>query len=395
VSDRTMEPLERLGIEPDDVEAALASHQTIPLRWYFDPAVYEFELERIFRRSWHLGAPLHKLDRAGDQVVVRVADAPVVVARDLDGELRAFVNVCRHRGHPVAIEDCNRKTFQCRYHAWTYELDGRLRQAPRADREPGFDRSVLSLIPAAVDEWGGFAWINLNPEAPPLREAHPALDVLARERRLDVSDYQYFNRYSTPIQANWKAWVENAEECYHCPAIHQETFSDAWTVTKESYEFVIDGQVFGNFTRPNPAARRYTYANDGYRELYVFPASFFVVDEFVKFAGAVTPAGPESCELVSYVFVSPEADPNLLAEWMEMYTRTIEEDLEALRRQHEALRSGLMLHGRLMPDSEFAIKEFHRVLWAAFKEAAVSTDTQRKSTAEPRSTAIVDPETER
>src|SRR5919199_887154 len=104
-----------LGIDAAAVEDALARDMTFPARWYSDPAIHEFELEGIFTREWQLAGPLHKLEKPGDHFVCRVAHVPIVVTRDLDGELHGFVNVCRHRAYPVATADGNRKTLQCAY----------------------------------------------------------------------------------------------------------------------------------------------------------------------------------------------------------------------------------------------------------------------------------------
>src|ERR1700758_2595495 len=119
-----------LGIDPDAVEEALANNWTFPARWYSDPEIYALELEGIFSRSWQYAGPLCKLPQPGDHIVCQVGRVRILITRGRDGELHGFINVCRHRAFPVAVEDGNRTTLQCRYHAWTYELDGRLRKAP-------------------------------------------------------------------------------------------------------------------------------------------------------------------------------------------------------------------------------------------------------------------------
>ena len=97
-------------------------------------------------------------------------ETPVVLVRGRDGELRGFVNVCRHRGFVLCEGDGQRETIQCPYHAWTYDLDGSLRTAPRAEREPGFDKDGLGLHPVSVAEWGPFVFVNPDPEAGSLEE---------------------------------------------------------------------------------------------------------------------------------------------------------------------------------------------------------------------------------
>ena len=166
--------------------AAPADARTLPFSWYTDESILRDERARVFARSWQYGGPRRASRRTR---VVRSrptrAACPIVVTRDRDGELRAFLNVCRHRG-AVLTDGCGeRATLQCHYHAWTYELDGTLRSAPRSDREPGFDNDEWSLLPASVGTWGPFLFVNPDPGAEPLADHLGELPaILARE--LDV-----------------------------------------------------------------------------------------------------------------------------------------------------------------------------------------------------------------
>jgi phenylpropionate dioxygenase-like ring-hydroxylating dioxygenase large terminal subunit len=365
--------LAELGIDLDAVEEALDRNYTFPARWYSDPRIYEFELERIFTRSWQIAVPLHKVERPGSFAVARVAHIPVVVVRGADGELRGFVNVCRHRAYPVAAEDGCRKTLQCAYHGWTYELDGRLRQAPRSEREPDFDPAEFSLVPVSVDTWCGYAWVNPDPEAPPFREVHPDAEPLALERGLDFSGYRYYGSYQYEIEANWKVWVENATECYHCPTVHKGSFSDAFDVDVDVYEYRNVGRILGQFTRYNPRARAFPVNGErtpnDFRFIYVWPTSFFAMDDFVAFPGIIVPTGPESCHFVAEMYVHPDLGEQAMEDWVEMYNRTLSEDADAVRVQQPGLRSRMVPNGRLMPGSESSISSFHRMVFDAFAEA--------------------------
>lgn len=360
---------EQLGIDLAEVDEMLANNMTFPARWYSDPRIYELELAHIFTRSWQLAGPLHKLERPGDHFLFQAGRVPIVVTRALDGELHGFVNVCRHRAYPVAQGDGNRKTLQCRYHGWTYELDGRLRTAPGCGFEERFDKADFSLVPVSVDTWGEFVWVNPDPGAPPFRKAHPEFVPLAESRGLDFAGYRYYGRYEYEIAANWKVWVENATECYHCPTIHSRSFSDAFDVARDQYEYVNVGGLLGQFTRYNPKARVYGGNGHrtelGFRFIYVWPTSFFALDDYVAFPGMITPTGPESCRFVADMYVRPRIDEAVLAEWVDMYDRTLTEDAEAVRVQQPGLRSQMVPYGRLMPSRESAISHFHRLVFEA------------------------------
>src|SRR5687768_975058 len=150
--------------------ATTAGGRTIPFDWYSDPAVLRLERERIFRRTWQYAGRADQVAEPGAFFTGDLGGVPIVVLRDKDGRLRAFLNVCRHRGSLVCEGEGKRETLQCPYHAWTYGLDGSLRAAPRSDREPGFDKSELGLVPVSVEAWGPFVFVNPDADAAPLAE---------------------------------------------------------------------------------------------------------------------------------------------------------------------------------------------------------------------------------
>src|SRR5439155_7442771 len=145
--------------------------RTLPWGWYADPDVLRREGARIFARSWQYVGHAGQVTEEGSFFASVAGQIPVVVTRARDGVLRAFVNVCRHRGHVVARGSGQRETLQCPYHAWTYGLDGTLRAAPRSDREHGFDLGELALQAIPVDNWGPFVFVNPDAGAGALAEA--------------------------------------------------------------------------------------------------------------------------------------------------------------------------------------------------------------------------------
>ncbi|HET6171682.1 MAG TPA: aromatic ring-hydroxylating dioxygenase subunit alpha [Gaiellales bacterium] len=362
-----------LGIDPEAIEAALAKDMTFPARWYSDPAIYDFELERIFTRAWQLVGSLDRVSRPGDCMVGNIGHVPVIVTRGLDGDLRGFVNVCRHRAYPVATADGNRKTLQCFYHGWTYKLDGSLHNAPRAGREACFDKSEFGLVPISVDTWDEFVFGNPDPDARSLRDTHPEFEPMLAERGLSFAGYEHHSSYSYEIAANWKVMVENGTECYHCPTVHKSSFSDAFEVDADVYEYVNRGQMLGQFTQYNPKPKRHPSdaraSEKAFRFTYVWPSTFLAQDDYTAFTGVLTPTGPETCLFSGDFFAHPEADPKVIEDWIEMWNETFAEDVVAVAIQQPGLRSRMVPHGRLMPASESAISRFHRMVWEAMVEA--------------------------
>jgi choline monooxygenase len=193
---------------------------TVPWSWYSDPEIFALEMERIFRCSWQYAGHLGELQGPGSYFASPTGPVPIVITLDGDGTLRGFVNVCRHRGAIVATDARKRGTIQCPYHAWTYDLDGCLRAAPRADEDPAFDAGRLGLRPVSVGTWGPFVFANPDPRAGPLSDALGDLPRVVAEHGLDVGGLRMHRRVHYEIQANWKIALENYLECYHCPVNH-------------------------------------------------------------------------------------------------------------------------------------------------------------------------------
>ncbi|NKU54873.1 Rieske 2Fe-2S domain-containing protein, partial [Rhodococcus hoagii] len=131
----------------DEMLARLDAGETLPAPFYYAPEIHRLEQEKIFAKSWQYACHESAVAKPGDYAVTRAGSVPIIVTHGKDGQLRGFVNVCRHRLHAIAEENGNKPLLQCPYHGWTYGLDGQLKTAPRSKREPNFDCSTISLEP--------------------------------------------------------------------------------------------------------------------------------------------------------------------------------------------------------------------------------------------------------
>ena len=202
--------------------------KSLPWSWYSDPDVLRREQERIFRHAWQYVGHSGRVSEVGDRFSAWAGEIPVLVVRAEDG-LRAFLNVCRHRGSLLVEGEGNGKSVQCPYHAWTYELDGSLRAAPRSDREPDFLSEGLSLVPLRLETWGPFLFVNPDAGAGPLADTLGPVTEL-----IPVDDLVFHSRDDYSLAANWKIACENYLECYHCPVAHKG-FSAAYDVDPDEY----------------------------------------------------------------------------------------------------------------------------------------------------------------
>ncbi len=204
-----------------NLRESLEQGYTLPAPWYTDPALFTREKARIFHRNWQYVGLTEQVTQPGDFFTCTLGDVPLVVTRDEAGTLRAFINVCRHRGSELVLQACgNRKTLQCHYHAWTYKLDGTLHSAPGMKHEEGFDKTQFSLFNAQIDTWGPFIFVNPDKDASPLKHVLGTLPQLLAATGLDVHNLKRRVRRTYEIAANWKVVVDNYLECYHCPVAH-------------------------------------------------------------------------------------------------------------------------------------------------------------------------------
>lgn len=219
--------------------AALDRGESLPAHWYTDQSITEQELIHVFRKAWKYIGPLSELKNLGDYITGYVAGVPVVVIRNEDG-LAAFVNVCRHRRHEVMEGRGNSKVMQCGYHAWTYDLTGCLKGAPRSASEPNFRLENLPLLPLRVEALGPFVFVNFDREAAPVHAFFgPVLDIIIGSG-VDPDTLELYNREEWQSHSNWKTMLENYLECYHCAVAHP-SFSAAIDVRQENYNLTAHG----------------------------------------------------------------------------------------------------------------------------------------------------------
>lgn len=214
--------------------AALERGETLPASWYTDSSVTHEEIEKIFRKSWQYVGSTCQLIDVGDYITGCIGEIPIVVVRNQDG-LSGFINVCRHRRHEVMAGCGNSKIMQCPYHAWTYDLSGKLKSAPRSDREPNFSVDDYPLLPVKVDSLGPWVFANVEADCQPVRHYFGAVLDIVRESGLDLDNLELWSRRNWKAGANWKTMLENFLECYHCPVAHPG-FSAAIDVDQDSYQ---------------------------------------------------------------------------------------------------------------------------------------------------------------
>jgi choline monooxygenase len=326
--------------------------RTLPWSWYFDAEVLHLEHERIFRRSWQYVGHEGQVAEPGSFLAGRAGDVPVVVTRAQDGELRAFLNVCRHRGSVLVDADGRRETIQCPYHAWTYGLDGRLRAAPRAD----FELGGLGLVPLAVGRWGPFVFVNPDADAPPLADALGDLPDVVAAHGLDVDALRFHHRAAYAIRANWKIALENYLECYHCRLNHPGLVS---VIDDRRLELEARRLRASQF---NPAHPDFDVRGGSARGQFhlLFPSLKVNVQPGPPnlSIGPVWPVAPDRCGGYLDYFFAPDASEEWIAEFLAFDDQVGAEDTALVEAAQEGASSGLVSEGRLLAYDEQLIAHF-------------------------------------
>jgi choline monooxygenase len=351
------------------IERALEEGWTLPASWYSNENVATAEHDLIFAGTWQYAGWTEQAPQPGSFFTSVAGRIPVIVVRGRDDVLRGFVNVCRHRGHLVAEGSGCRETLQCPYHAWTYDLDGSLRRAPRSEREPGFDPAGFSLLPVAVDTWGPFVFVNPDPAASPLLDTLGDLPDLIGRSGVELERLRFHSHHEWEIAVNWKVALENYLECYHCPVAHPG-FSKVIDVDPDSYRLQVGAMSSSQLgpVREAALAGRGSLPYDPRGEVEQSQYHFLWPNTTINIA-----PGPQNLSIERWVpvstgmtvevtdyFFGEDVDDDRIREVIEFDTQVAEEDVSLVLAVQRGLNSGMVPQGRLMGESEQLIADFQR-----------------------------------
>ncbi|HTJ69592.1 MAG TPA: aromatic ring-hydroxylating dioxygenase subunit alpha [Actinospica sp.] len=352
---------------------------TLPGSAYLDPAVFALEQERVFERMWFCAVRGSDVPEPGSFRTVQIGRESVLVVRTREGDIRAFLNACRHRGAQLCTEESGqvKRTFRCMYHAWTYALDGSLIAAPNLAKMPDVDRTEYGLINVHVREWLGYVWVCLADQPPSFEQ-----DVIgaAVERLGNVEAIEHYNvdrltvgrRVSYDVKANWKLVIENFMECYHCSTIHPELVSVLPEFAKgyAAQYYVGHGAEFGStidgFTydgRPGvtPIPGVTEDQERRYYAITVKPQVFInLVPDHVIVHRMFPLAADRTLIECDWLFV-PEvvASGTDIDASVELFHRVNVQDFEACERCQPTMSSRAYARGGVLVPSEHHIAAFH------------------------------------
>lgn len=359
--------VDELPINELDQELASTIEEglTLPAHWYTDPAIYDLEQARIHKHSWRFVTHTDRLKDAGDCVRDTVCDVPVVLVKDNDGEIRGFVNICAHRGSEVVYEDGNHRLLVCPFHGWTYQLDGKLRGAPRSDREPEFDKGKYALQPVRVDTWGPLVFVNLDMDAQSYAETYADFISVAKRVGLDLSEWSFGERFEQIWACNWKVLNENSMECYHCLTTHPE-LSQVLDVGPDEYQMEAYRNYYYHLAPCTDAYKKEKGDNAEPWRLHHFLPSFLIFTgaptENLAFGLNKIPAGPNQTRAVIEVWKAPGTPDEEVQQAVQEWEYVLGQDRARTESVQRGVQSGRYRQGTLMLDSEYLIQHYQKRL---------------------------------
>jgi choline monooxygenase len=368
-------PLSEELLETVPIERA----ETIPSSWYTDPQFHDIDRECIFARTWQNVGHIGQVRNAGDALVATVAENPVLAVRGKDGVLRAFYNVCKHRGGPLATKDCTVKVLQCQYHGWTYLLDGSLRGVPEFDRVELFDKKDYGLVPIHVDVWEGMVFVNLSENPQPLHSIFEG--ITERISPIELSTKKFCKRVNYEVNCNWKVYVDNYLEGYHLPYVHPELcnlldYQNYVTETFEYYSlqyspFTGKANLYtrGEGAAPHPITNEAVRGEAFY--YFVFPNFMLNILPGRLQSNIIVPlAHDRTLTIFDYYYDdidSPQAR-KMIEEDVAYSDRIQKEDIEICEHVQRGLASKAYHRGRFSVKCERGVYHFQRLLKEAYKK---------------------------
>ncbi len=365
-----------LNLMPGDApfRADPSDSYTLPARFYHDPEIWTLEKDAIFYRSWNYAGHVSQLAEPGCFITLRIHEQNIFVARTRQGDLKAFYNVCPHRGHELVSGTGRKNVITCPYHAWAFDFDGTLKSARNTQTVKDFNKDDFSLKEVRVEVFCGLVLVNLDADATPFAEQMGNLEQEIRHYVPSVDDLQYAQRDTYEVEANWKVLVDNFLECYHCHTAHKD-FVDL--VDMDSYRTITCG-LYSSQCAGNPKSlsnRAYSFTpgevDFGYAGWFVWPN--FTIWAYPGEANLsvlqMNPTAPEQCTEFQDWFVKDGVVTDQLRDAITYQIDVLQpEDIGLCESVQKGLKSSGYNQGRFVVDegktelSEHAVHHFQKLV---------------------------------
>ena len=342
--------------------------RSLDARYYTDPEIYKLEQKGLFARTWQYAGHVSQIAHPGDFFTFEIAGESLFCVRTRNDEIKAFYNVCQHRAHQLLQDQGNTGLIVCPYHSWSYELTGELRGGPNTSSVAGFDTSSVCLTSVQIENFCGFLFANLDPNAKPMDEWFPNVRQELSEFVPHIKELKPIEWIDIPERCNWKVSVENYSECYHCQLNHP-TFANG-IVKANTYDIQPQGYCLRHTTEcQNLDKMSYPIDLDSneyagsYSSWYLWPLmSFQVYPGNVLNTYHWRTIDHEHVVVWRGWYSIDGSDANMLHELaVQDRNTTVEEDIHLVESVQRGLNSRGYVPGPLVVDPKCGVKSEHSI----------------------------------
>ena len=353
--------------------------QSLHKEAYINPSWHNTDLKLIISRTWQWVCHTEKLRDPGSYITIDIANQPIMIIRNDKRLLKAFYNVCQHRAHKLIDGEGLTNRIACPYHAWTYNLDGKLIRAPHTEKLDQFELEDICLNEVQVEEFCGFIFVNLDKKAPSLKKQSENLESEIKHWAPDIDRLTFGHRLTYDIKSNWKNVVDNFLECYHCPTAHKD-FCEL--VDMETYKVTTYGIYSSHMAEagnsPNAAYDVSSATVKTHAVWWLWPTTCLM-----RYPGRssmivlnIIPAGPDRT-LETYDFFLETPEPNEMELDSIRYLDEVlqVEDINIVESVQRGMNTPAFTQGRIVNDpegsgkSEHAVHHFHGLVLDAYENA--------------------------
>lgn len=343
---------------------------------YTDDKWFNIDQKEIIAKSWQWVCHVEKLREAGSYTTIDIAGHPIAIVRNKDGELNAFYNVCKHRAHALLSGDGRTAVITCPYHAWAYNLDGHLVKAPHTEHLENFSTKEICLDSVQVEEFCGFIYVNLDPNAESLATQSGTLKDEIDHWAPDIDKLTFGHRLTYDIKSNWKTVIDNFLECYHCPTAHKDFCT---LIEMDTYKVTTHGIWSSHMAEAGNTANTAYDVSDASVKIHavwwLWPNTCIM-----RYPGRssiiimnVIPAGPDRT-LETYDFYFETSEPNEAEKEAIRYLDEVlqSEDIALCESVQRGMSTPAFSQGRIVSDpsgsglSEHAVHHFHGLVLDAY-----------------------------
>ncbi len=340
---------------------------TLPASVYTESSFLAYEHQLLFENNWQLVGHKDQLSKPGDQIISQVGRVPIVVVMNEKHQLKAFHNVCRHRAGPVATENTNNKVLRCKYHGWTYNLDGDLRSAPEMQSTENFELCQYHLPEAKLDCWQGFIFVCIGEHPPPLKELFKG--IVKTIHPIDISVMKFSHRDEFLIDCNWKVYMDNYLEGYHLPYVHPGLSK---LLDYRSYDTILHQWHSYQFSPLGSRNSDDNFYGEGDAHYYcVFPNLMLNILPGRLQTNVILPEKEKTRVIFDYYYSDLDSaeTKKLIQQDKEFSDEIQQEDIEICEQVQRGLNSGSYTKGRLCMKRETGVLHYQNLIRKTFRDA--------------------------